>query len=303
MPANRRSPRRRDTSGPVRRATKRFSRLKHSRSSRTWSSLRPAGRGAARGARARQARFDAGERPDFLAGDGARPRGDWRVAPLPDRPARPPRGDHRPGRPQDDHQRAQLGRERLHGRLRGLELAHLGQLIAGQLNLRDAVRAHASLRRRPETGKSYRSNDEARRADRAPARLAPAREARHASTASRCPAALFDFGLYFFHNAKELLARGTGPYFYLPKMESHLEARLWNDVFVHAAGGARPAARAPSRPRCSSRRCPPRSRWTRSSTSCASTPPGSTAAAGTTSSASSRSSDRPRDFSCPTARR
>jgi malate synthase len=45
---------------------------------------------------------------------------------------------------------------------------------------------------------------------------------------------LFDFGLYFFHNARELLARGTGPYFYLPKMESHLEARLWNDVFVLA---------------------------------------------------------------------
>ena len=45
---------------------------------------------------------------------------------------------------------------------------------------------------------------------------------------------LFDFGLYFFHNAKALLAKGSGPYFYLPKMESHLEARLWNDVFVHA---------------------------------------------------------------------
>jgi malate synthase len=45
---------------------------------------------------------------------------------------------------------------------------------------------------------------------------------------------LFDFGLYFFHNAKELLARGAGPYFYLPKIESHLEARLWNEVFVHA---------------------------------------------------------------------
>ncbi len=44
----------------------------------------------------------------------------------------------------------------------------------------------------------------------------------------------FDFGLYFFHNAKELLARGSGPYFYLPKMESHLEARLWNDVFKYA---------------------------------------------------------------------
>jgi malate synthase len=47
-------------------------------------------------------------------------------------------------------------------------------------------------------------------------------------------ASLFDFGMYFFHNAKELLSRGTGPYFYLPKMENHLEARLWNDVFNHA---------------------------------------------------------------------
>jgi malate synthase len=48
------------------------------------------------------------------------------------------------------------------------------------------------------------------------------------------PASLFDFGLYLFHNAKALLERGTGPYFYLPKLESHLEARLWNDVFVKA---------------------------------------------------------------------
>jgi malate synthase len=45
---------------------------------------------------------------------------------------------------------------------------------------------------------------------------------------------IFDFALYFFHNAKELLARGSGPYFYLPKLESHLEARLWNDIFVMA---------------------------------------------------------------------
>ncbi|MEO7136507.1 MAG: malate synthase A [Gemmatimonadales bacterium] len=48
------------------------------------------------------------------------------------------------------------------------------------------------------------------------------------------PASLFDFGLYFFHNAQELLARGSGPYFYLPKLENHLEARLWNEVFVLA---------------------------------------------------------------------
>jgi malate synthase len=47
---------------------------------------------------------------------------------------------------------------------------------------------------------------------------------------------LVDFGLYVFHNAKAALAAGSGPYFYLPKMESHLEARLWNDVFVHAQG-------------------------------------------------------------------
>jgi malate synthase len=46
--------------------------------------------------------------------------------------------------------------------------------------------------------------------------------------------ALFDFGLYFFHNARALMAKGTGPYFYLPKLESHLEARLWNDVFLFA---------------------------------------------------------------------
>ena len=45
---------------------------------------------------------------------------------------------------------------------------------------------------------------------------------------------LFDFGLYFFHNAEALIERGSGPYFYLPKMESHLEARLWNDVFNFA---------------------------------------------------------------------
>lgn len=48
------------------------------------------------------------------------------------------------------------------------------------------------------------------------------------------PAALFDFALYFFHNARALLDKGSGPYFYLPKMQSHLEARLWNEVFLDA---------------------------------------------------------------------
>ena len=48
----------------------------------------------------------------------------------------------------------------------------------------------------------------------------------------RVSGGIFDFALYMFHNAKELIARGSGPYFYLPKMESHLEARLWNDIFI-----------------------------------------------------------------------
>src|SRR3546814_11206759 len=51
---------------------------------------------------------------------------------------------------------------------------------------------------------------------------------------ARMSASLFDFGLYFFHNAKVRRKNGVGTYFYLPKLENHLEARLWNDVFVHA---------------------------------------------------------------------
>jgi malate synthase len=47
-------------------------------------------------------------------------------------------------------------------------------------------------------------------------------------------ASLFDFGLFFFHNAKKLIEKGSGPYFYIPKLENHLEARLWNDVFIYA---------------------------------------------------------------------
>ena len=61
-------------------------------------------------------------------------------------------------------------------------------------------------------------------------------------------ASLFDFGLVLFHNARELLERGSGPYFYLPKLESHLEARLWNDVFAlaeDALGLPRGSIRAP----------------------------------------------------------
>ena len=113
------------------------------------------------------------------------------------------------------------------------------------------------------------------------------------------PGMLFDFGLYLFHNAAALREAGTGPYFYLPKMQSHLEARLWNDVFVHAQSGAEDPASARSRSPCSSKRCRRRSRWTRSSTSCAITSPASTAAAGTTSSARSRRCRTTRRSSLP----
>ena len=61
---------------------------------------------------------------------------------------------------------------------------------------------------------------------------------------------LVDFGLYFFHNAKRLIEQGRGPYFYLPKLESHLEARLWNDIFTFSEERARHRRTAPSARPC-----------------------------------------------------
>ena len=111
---------------------------------------------------------------------------------------------------------------------------HWRNVVEGQVNLSDAVRRTIAFTS-PE-GKGYQlqrprppAGDPA-----AATRLAPRRGAPDARRPSRSSAALVDFGLYFFHNAAEQLSRGSGPYFYLPKMESHLEARLWNDVFCHA---------------------------------------------------------------------
>ena len=104
--------------------------------------------------------------------------------------------------------------------------------VQGQLNLMDAVRRTIEYTE-PATHKEYRL------ANRTATLLVRPRGLhlieRHVQVDGRpVPGAFFDFGLYFFHNAKELLARGTGPYFYLPKLESHREARLWNDVFTAA---------------------------------------------------------------------
>ena len=103
--------------------------------------------------------------------------------------------------------------------------------IEGQINKRDAVDrtiAYSS----PE-GKSYKLNEKT-----ATLLVRPRgwhlNEKHFIVDGKPSPGGIFDFGLYLFHNAKNLIARGTGPYFYLPKMESHLEARLWNDVFCLA---------------------------------------------------------------------
>lgn len=105
-------------------------------------------------------------------------------------------------------------------------------MINGQVNLYDAIRRQVDFK---QGEKEYKL-----RTDRVlPTLLARARgwhlEEKHFTVDGEpISGSLFDFGLYFFHNAQELVKRGTGPYFYLPKMESHLEARLWNDAFCLA---------------------------------------------------------------------
>jgi malate synthase len=105
-------------------------------------------------------------------------------------------------------------------------------LVAGQANLMDAVRRTISYVQ-PESGKRYALNPTIATLMVRPRGFHLVE--RHFLVDGRpAPAMLFDFGLFLFHNAAALASAGTGPYFYLPKMQSHLEARLWNDVFVHA---------------------------------------------------------------------
>jgi malate synthase len=104
-------------------------------------------------------------------------------------------------------------------------------VVEGQINLRDAV--NRSIRLVSPEGKQYEL------AERTATLMVRPRgwhlvEKHVLVDGQPISASLFDFGLFFFHNAAELLKRGSGPYFYLPKMESHLEARLWNDVFILA---------------------------------------------------------------------
>ncbi len=105
-------------------------------------------------------------------------------------------------------------------------------VIEGQMNLRDAIRRDIDFHD-ADRGKSYELDDET-----ATLMVRPRGwhldEQHLVVDGSPVPAGLVDFGLYFFHNAQTLLDADTGPYFYLPKLENHLEARLWNDVFDFA---------------------------------------------------------------------
>jgi malate synthase len=106
-------------------------------------------------------------------------------------------------------------------------------VIRGQINLRDAVRG--TIEYTAPEGKRYRLNPKV-----AVLMLRPRGwhlfEKHLLVDGKEVPAAFVDLGLYLFHNVRELQARGSGPYFYLPKLESHLEARLWSDVFAQAEG-------------------------------------------------------------------
>lgn len=104
-------------------------------------------------------------------------------------------------------------------------------IIHGQINCRDAVRRTISFQN-PD-GKEYQLAEKTATLVVRP-RGWHLHEKHVLVDGQPMSASLFDFGLYFYHNAAELVKQGSGPYFYLPKMENHLEARLWNDVFVFA---------------------------------------------------------------------
>ena len=177
----------------------------------------------------RQAKLDAGERPDFLPETAEIRNSKWTVAPLP--------ADLQDRRveitgPVDRKMVINALNSGANVFMADFEDSNTptwSNLIEGQINLRDAVRRTITYSD-PNSGKSYKLNDKI-----AVLLVRPRGwhlpEKHVIVDGQPMSGSLFDFGLYFFHNAKELLARGTGPYFYLPKLESHLEAKLWNDVF------------------------------------------------------------------------
>src|SRR3984957_14531310 len=180
----------------------------------------------------RQKRLDAGEKPDFLPQTKEIREGDWTVAPLP--------ADLLDRRVEIT---GPVDRKMIINALNSGARVFMADFedsntptwsnqIEGQINLASAVRREIAFED-PATKKAYKLNEKTAVLFVRP-RGWHLEEAHVRVDGAPVSGSIFDFGLYFFHNAKELLARGSGPYFYLPQMESHLEARLWNDIFCHA---------------------------------------------------------------------
>jgi malate synthase len=179
----------------------------------------------------RQGRLDAGERPAFLAETAAVRAAGWRVAETPADLL-----DRRveitgPAEPKMMINALNSGARVFMADLEDSLSPTWANVVFGQAALMDAVRGELSYD--SPDGKAYRLGE------RQATLLVRPRGwhlvERHVDVdGAPVAASLFDAGLYLFHNGAERLARGTGPYFYLAKLESHLEARLWNDVFVFA---------------------------------------------------------------------
>ncbi|WP_224244473.1 malate synthase A [Hyalangium gracile] len=179
----------------------------------------------------RQAAFNRGLRPHFLPDTQAIRDGDWKVAPLP-RDLLDRRVEITgPVERKMIINALNSGASVFMADFEDANSPTWDNVVRGQLNLMDAVRRTITFT--ADNGKHYALVEK-------PAVLFVRPRGwhlpeRHLEVDGKpVPGAFLDFGLFFFHNVHEQLARGTGPYFYLPKMESHLEARLWNDVFLLA---------------------------------------------------------------------
>jgi malate synthase len=178
----------------------------------------------------RQARFDAGERPDFLAETVDVRNGEWIVPEAPKALA-----DRRVEITGPVERKMMInalnsGAKVFMADFEDANSPTWDNVIAGQANLQDAVRGTIEL---ITPDKTYRLADETATLVVRP-RGWHLQEKHFKVDGEPVSASLFDFGLYVFHNGREALSRGFGPYFYLPKLEGHLEARLWNDVMLAA---------------------------------------------------------------------
>ena len=178
----------------------------------------------------RTRRLDAGERPDFLAETKAIREDNWKIAPLPTALECRRVEITGPVERKMVINALNSGADSYMTDFEDSNSPNWENQINGQINLRDAVRRTISLE---QNGKTYLLNEKIATLVVRP-RCWHLDEKHVLVDGQRISGGIFDFALFLFHNAKEQLARGAGPYFYLPKMESHLEARLWNDIFVMA---------------------------------------------------------------------